>query len=139
MNAKFCEGCGALAEEAAVKEANLKHKDMLTALFKGLWKLLWYPLAICFVASFVLYWLASGLEYWGLARWAWIGFITPLVFFFGLLGLMAVSHPRTFHTTKEYILFSMIFLGVPIVLLTLTSMMFLGLLPFPIIEIEFGG
>jgi hypothetical protein len=50
---------------------------------------------------------------------------------------MAVSHQKTFHTTKEYILFSIMFLGVPIILITLTVLIFLGFLPFPTIDIEF--
>lgn len=60
-----------------------------------------------------------------------------LGFLFGFWGFMAVSHQKTFHTTKEYILFSIIFLGVPIILITLTVLIFLGFLLFPTIDIEF--
>jgi hypothetical protein len=89
---------------------------------------------ICFVVSAVLYWLALGLEYRVLIGWAWMGMMTPLIVFFGFWGFMALFHRKTFHTTKEYMLFCLIFLGVPIVLLVYTVLVFLALLPFPFIE-----
>ena len=58
----------------------------------------------------------------------------PLIFLFGVLGFMALFHRKTFRTTKEYVLFSLIFLGVSIVLLVYAVLVFLGLLPFPFIE-----
>jgi small-conductance mechanosensitive channel len=130
-DARFCESCGALVEED-----KLKHEDMRGRFYARLWKVLFYPFVICFVVSAVLYWLALGLEYRVLIGWAWIGMITPIVFFFGFWGFMAVSHRKNFHTTKEYILFSLIFLGVPIALLVLTVLIFLGLLPFPVLDVE---
>jgi len=131
-DARFCEGCGALVDEDKPRQ-----EDKYDRILMHLWKVLFYPLAICFVASIILYWLVTGLEYYALIGWAWIGMITPWVFFFGFWGFMAVSHQKTFHTTKEYILFSIMFLGVPIILITLTVLIFLGFLPFPTIDIEF--
>jgi small-conductance mechanosensitive channel len=127
-HARFCESCGALVEEPPVKE------DLRGRFYARLWKVLFYPFVICFVASAVLYWLSHGLEYRGLIGWAWMGMMTPLIVLFGFLGFMALFHRKTFRTTKEYILFSLIFLGVSIVLLVYAVLVFLGLLPFPFIE-----
>lgn len=117
-----------------MEEDNLRHEDMLGGSYARLWKVLFYPLVICFIASAILYWLALGLEYRGFIGWAWIGMMTPLIVGLGFWGFMALFHRRAFHTIKEYMLFSLIFLGVPIVLLVYEVLVFLGLLPFPVIE-----
>ena len=127
----LCEGCGALVKDT------LRHEDKHDRLNARLWTSLFYAFAICFIASLALYWLALGLDYHELIGWAWIGMMTPLIAGFGFWGLMALLHKKTFHTTKEYRLFSLIFLGVPIVLLVYTVLVFLGLLPFP--TIRFGS
>jgi hypothetical protein len=59
--------------------------------------------------------------------------MSPAIVFFGFLGFMALSHRETFHTTREYMLFCLIFLGVPIVLLVYTVLVFLRFLPFPFV------
>ena len=128
-HARFCESCGALVEED-----NLRHEDMLGGSYARLWKVLFYPFVICFIASAILYWLALGLEYRGFIGWALIGMMTPLIVGLGFWGFMALFHRRTFHTTRECMLFSLIFLGVPVVLLVYEVLVFLGLLPFPVIE-----
>jgi predicted nucleic acid-binding Zn ribbon protein len=125
-DARFCENCGALVEEG-----NLKQEDMRDRFYQFFWKALFYPFVICLFASVVLYWLALSLEYQGLIRWAWIGIMTPIIFFIGFWGLMAAFHRKTFKTTNEYTLVSLILLGGPIALLVYTVLVFLGLLPFP--------
>lgn len=77
-DARFCEGCGALVDEDKPRQ-----EDKYDRILMHLWKVLFYPLAICFVASIILYWLVTGLEYYALIGWAWIGMITPWVFFLG--------------------------------------------------------
>jgi hypothetical protein len=120
-----------------MEEDNLRHENMRDSSYVRLWKVLFYPFVICSIASAILYWLALGSEYRGLIRWAWIGMMTPIIIGLGFWGFMALFHRRTFHTTKEYMLFSLIFLGVPIVLLIYEVLVFLGLLPFPVIEFGF--
>jgi hypothetical protein len=120
-----------------MEEDNLTRENLLDSSYVRLWRVFLYPFVMCSIFSAILYWLALGSEYRGLIRWAWIGMMTPLTVGLGFWGLMALFHRRSFHTTKEYMLFSLIFLGMPIVLLVYELSVFFGFLPFPVIEFGF--
>jgi hypothetical protein len=82
--------------------------------------------------STVLFWAGLFLRHQELIRWAWIGMIgVPCLIMIGFVGSKVLLHPKTFHTRKEYVAVSTIFVIVPIVLLIYNVLVFLGLLPFP--------
>jgi hypothetical protein len=95
------------------------------------------PIVLIFAISMVLYWTGSFLKYQGLILWAQIGMmVVPFLIILGFASFKVLLQRRTFHTRKEYVVFSMLFMVLPIVPIIYAVLVFLGLLPFP--DISFG-
>jgi len=72
----------------------------------------------------------------------WLGVAVPIIVSFGFFGLLMAFRPQAIKSNlskKERIIFSSLFLGVSVVFLVLTVLMIIGILPYPILDIEFDS
>jgi hypothetical protein len=109
-------------------EENRSIRENMTDRFAVVYR----PIVLIFAISMVLYWAGSFLKYQELILWARIGMmVVPFLIILGFAGSKVLLQRRTFHTRKEYVAFSLVFVILPIVPLIYAVLVFLGLLPFP--------
>jgi len=74
--------------------------------------------------------------------WVWLGIALPIIVSFGFFGLLMAFRPQAIKSNpskKKRMIFSSLFLGVSVVFLVLTVLMIIGILPYPILDIEFDS
>ncbi|TET64916.1 hypothetical protein E3J49_02985 [Candidatus Bathyarchaeota archaeon] len=71
--------------------------------------------------------------------WVWMGIAVPIIIVFSFFGSVMAFRPQLYMTAptqRTRIILSLIFLGIPVVLLILTMLMILGILPYPVLRMH---